>query len=243
MKRICAIARNESEYLEDWVNYHLVLGFDYITVYDDGNNGSYTNERLERIPFEAKTGCPQTEAYNGFLRTHDFDWCAFIDIDEFITGDLTLLDRVDGYDAVRMFSKLYGDDGKIYRDSDRPVYERIVNEVVQPTVSSKLIVRKRDWRIYNPHCFSGNYTVCDSYVKKIHMCQTKKQYSPEVFGPLYIRHYRTKTLEEFCRQKLGLRRVYVPGEVKTEEYYFRVNERTPEKEAYLDLINKDRYDR
>lgn len=34
---ICSIARNENEYLDEWVTYHLNLGFDHIFIYDNNN--------------------------------------------------------------------------------------------------------------------------------------------------------------------------------------------------------------
>ena len=32
---ICAIAKNENDYINDWVNWHLNLGFDRIYLYDN----------------------------------------------------------------------------------------------------------------------------------------------------------------------------------------------------------------
>ena len=36
---ICAIARNECEYLEEWITYHLDLGFTHIFLYDNNDAG------------------------------------------------------------------------------------------------------------------------------------------------------------------------------------------------------------
>ncbi len=34
---ICAISRNENNYLEEWITYHLHLGFNHIFIYDNNN--------------------------------------------------------------------------------------------------------------------------------------------------------------------------------------------------------------
>ena len=232
MKTICAIARNEHKYLRDWVLYHLDLGFDKVFVYNHGNNGTFTHDKLTIIPFEPKTGCPQTEAYNDYVKNNDFSWCAFIDVDEFITGDLSILDKVQNYDAIRLYEKLYGDDELIY-PTEGPVYSRITHEIKQPMLHSKMIVKKRDWNIDNPHVFRNKLKVCNSNLEEVNMGKSMEYYNTRFFNNLYIRHYRTKTLKEFCEQKLDLPRVYVPKEKRTFEYYFRVNKKTEAKLNYI----------
>ena len=32
---LCAIARHEEDYLAEWIDYHLALGFDHIFIYDN----------------------------------------------------------------------------------------------------------------------------------------------------------------------------------------------------------------
>ena len=45
---ICAIAKHENVYINDWVNYHLNLGFDHIYIYDD-NSSSGIRETLNEL--------------------------------------------------------------------------------------------------------------------------------------------------------------------------------------------------
>lgn len=81
---ICAIARNEENYIDEWIDYHLNLGIDSIFVY--GNDWEFTpkSKRVfcERLHREIK----QSDVYNLFLEEKPipFDWVFFIDIDEFI---------------------------------------------------------------------------------------------------------------------------------------------------------------
>lgn len=103
---IVATARNEAIYLPHWCAYHLALGFEHIYIYTNDNNDK-TLEVAKRI--SALTGQitvidnrikdqatrPQFKAYKhalfGETFVLDHDWCAIIDMDEYIaiknTGD------------------------------------------------------------------------------------------------------------------------------------------------------------
>jgi hypothetical protein len=92
---ICAIAKNEGRYLEEWITYHNLLGFRPILVYDHESTDDTASvaSRLEAFglmervawspPVNAK---PQWAAYEDAMGRFEgrLDWVAFIDLDEFI---------------------------------------------------------------------------------------------------------------------------------------------------------------
>lgn len=91
---ICAIAKNEGRYVEEWIAYHLALGVDRIIVYSNDTQDNQ-NQKLEAISrfdsrvslkeWPSKSGIsPQISAYNDVLSRISTPWIAFIDIDEFI---------------------------------------------------------------------------------------------------------------------------------------------------------------
>ena len=93
---ICTIAKLENNYIREWVEYHLNLGFDKIFLYDN-NDGSgehfedviadyINNGRVDLINFRGRKWA-QILAFNNCYNLHgkDYDWMAFIDADEFIT--------------------------------------------------------------------------------------------------------------------------------------------------------------
>ena len=49
---LVCIAKNEDNYIEEWVNYHLKLGFDKIFIYQNDWRTSLENERVEKIEFD-----------------------------------------------------------------------------------------------------------------------------------------------------------------------------------------------
>jgi hypothetical protein len=90
---LCAIALDENIYLDEWIQYHLKLGFDKIVIYDNSedNEARYFEnlykDRVQIIHFPGG-GFIQLKAYSHFLQTvrqsFEYEWGAFIDIDEFI---------------------------------------------------------------------------------------------------------------------------------------------------------------
>ena len=91
----CAIARDESAYLPEWVAYHVVVGFSHFTIYDNGSTipvrkvlrGEVDRGLVRVIDFPGRAWPSlQLDAYNNYLSwaRNLSKWTAFIDIDEFI---------------------------------------------------------------------------------------------------------------------------------------------------------------
>ena len=89
---VCAIAKDEGTYFKEWIEWHIGKGVDKFIIYD---NGSTDNTKSVLRPYiDAGTveyiSFPgyrrQLAAYDDCLRRHrlDFNWIAFIDLDEFI---------------------------------------------------------------------------------------------------------------------------------------------------------------
>ena len=91
-----ACAKNEHDYIYEWIYYHLKIGFDHIYICDtsdDNNMKSCTFNTDPRItilhePLHGKSFGPlQPEfytKYNNEIFKSKYKWCAFIDVDEFI---------------------------------------------------------------------------------------------------------------------------------------------------------------
>lgn len=143
---ICAIAKNENRYIVEWLKYHISIGFDHIFLYD--NNDVY-GERIEWvltpevIPYVTIFDVRgkkyiQKEIYNVCYYSYEFDWCAFIDIDEFITFTseskfkkiTEFLSDKKQYDAVHLNWKCYGDGG-VLNSQDSSVISRF-KEPIEP---------------------------------------------------------------------------------------------------------------
>lgn len=227
---ICAIAKQENAYLYEWAKYHLDMGFSAIHLYDNNDvDGEkvldvFAGTELEgRVTVHDVRGMKymQKVVYQECYDKEDFDWCAFIDIDEFITfapdsGMETINDFLEGkesWEAVHLNWMCYGDDGALSNDG-RPVLERFCfplkpidfcysykdtpeNSHVKSVIRQGL---KIDWcadgMAYesNPHTPAGLIKVCNALGEPVQ----NGPFSDIVHEVVYIRHYMTKTIEEFA---------------------------------------------
>jgi hypothetical protein len=138
---ICAVFKNESPYLSEWIQFHQLAGVDSIILYNDDSNDDFSEVltpyiesgflkiRSSRTRFLNRRR-QQSQIYNHCLRSERFkaDWLAFIDIDEFLfspTGRKLpeVLAPYLGHPAVLVRWMLFGSGGHV-KTSKEPVLER-----------------------------------------------------------------------------------------------------------------------
>ncbi len=265
---VCAIARLENRYIREWVEYYKDLGVDTIFLYDNNFDGE---ERFEDvigdyidsgfvvlIDYRNHIYC-QMGAYQSYYDTNnnDYDWMMFFDIDEFLTftnnemkvKDYLSQSKFDEYGMIHINFLDYGDNGLV-RYEDKPVLERFIQPIM-------------------PLDYTANYDFPENcHIKSVVRCGQKIDFCETVHTPLldgkccnsagnecdgrspfceiniteaYLRHYRTKTIEEFINIKA--RRGY-PDINKDHfinnspvEDFFKFNKRTKEKIQYLEENN------
>lgn len=257
---ICAIAKNENAYLYEWASYHLSLGFSHIYVYD---NNDVDGERVEDVFANTKIASKisvfdvrgkrfvQKNVYNEFYAKGQFDWCAFIDIDEFITLDKSksiseYLTTKSEWDSVHLNWMCFGDGGKIKYEQDSVVarfvkpwdknvfytyIDKQENSHIKSIIKSGLDI---DWTYdgegweSNPHTPYGDFSVCDSSGIPV----VNSPFSHICYEKAYIRHYTTKTIEEYANKVL---RQCADCEAQFYSFakFFRVNRLTLRKIIWL----------
>lgn len=267
---VCACARDEGLYIEEWVDYHLSLGFDLVIIYDNNVPGddslygilaSYIKDgRVEIVDYRGRVNF-QVKAYNDCLERHrdDIGWIAFIDVDEFLTfaedsGYATIGQYLEdaeksGADVVYVNWMLFGDSGKV-RYEPGPVTERFTETVakdydanahVKSIVSTSAKVRFRR----NPHnvgrkCSIHRARITDDCFVPVEKNRPRKSIS---YGKLYLRHYVTKTIEEYIVQKTRRGAADCNEKKKYSIYtldrFYMFNERTPEKDLVAADLLKD----
>ena len=257
---ICAIAKNENAYLYEWAEYHLSLGFSHIYVYDNNDvDGERVDDVFANTEIVSKISVfdvrgekfVQKKVYNEFYAKACFDWCAFIDIDEFITlrklkSILEYLSSKSSWDSVHLNWMCFGDGGKVrYEQSSvasrfaspwkRDVYysytDKQENSHIKKKKKSGLDI---DWAYdgdgweSNPHTPYGEFSVCDSSGT----ATANSPFSPICYDEAYIRHYTTKTIEEYANKVL---RQCADCEAQFYSFakFFRVNRLTLRKLIWL----------
>ena len=93
---ICCIAKDEDMYIEEWIEYHLLLGFDTVIVYDNHSTiplkvilNKYVENGeviIHETPGIELGEVAQGRAYTHCMQTYknDYMWIAVIDVDEVI---------------------------------------------------------------------------------------------------------------------------------------------------------------
>lgn len=145
MVRACilTVVKNEQEYLDEWIKYHLDLGVSHIFIFEDFGSDSHkeicdkygdkvslngvetildedTKKKVLELKLTRKSN-PQTIYFKKGLsyiqKTYSYDWCFVIDNDEFITLDNVnfedIFELYKDYDAFVLQWKIYGANGLV----------------------------------------------------------------------------------------------------------------------------------
>lgn len=250
--KTCAftIIKNEQEYLEEWIKYHLNLGVDHLFIFEDDGSKShkditnkYPSDKVSLnsvtiLPIdkshvhnwqESKQSIYNKEGLWWIKNNYNYDWCFAIDCDEYITlsndGDTiqSVLSLYSEYDAVILQWQNYNANGHIYK----PNYEEkgIIDTYSQKCgksindaawKSTKLIYKLSDFK---KHYFLGTH-LCYDFCK---WCKTdySKELNKICYDNIYLRHYLTKSWEEYV-WKLNVRGMF---HVKHRNYdeFFEMN--------------------
>lgn len=256
---VCALAKKEHKYIDDWVKWYLSIGVDKIFLFDNDELGYpyigdyITNkESVEIIDVRGIVGeTIQTDFYNRFYGKYGdtFDWCLFVDIDEFLQVDdiheFLSNDIYNDYEQIRVMWKLFGDDDLIERDESLPVYKAFVKPVKKSysrdlvhkgnlELQGKCIVKGhlKDIVFGSVHYASRNCEIIKSCLPDGTLTNSKVVIKEPYNSSIYLNHYMTKTLKEFIEQKLN-RSDAVYGYNLKINYFWRINTITYQKMLYL----------
>ena len=211
---ICAIIKNEEEYLKDWLDYHLSIGFTDIHLFEDKGSVShrkitdaYDNVYVE--PFSVigdymSGHFKQKRLYQWFYDTHvdDYDWCAFIDIDEYFMFeegyDLErLTEEFNDCQGIYLYWRYHTANGLIYKSKDKSVVDTYPEFVDMQLKTDGPLMYKSfvnfnipNFRFVDHHTMSGLYNTdgeVNGYGEKY-----------RTFSKAWLAHYFTKSWEDWC---------------------------------------------
>lgn len=212
---ICAIAKNEGPYFEEWINWHSKLGVEKFYIYDNESTDNtkqilepYIQSGLvEYIYFPGKR--QQLLAYDDCLEKHrlDANWIAVIDLDEFIVPQQhksipDFLEKFEDYAAVEINWLIYGSGGAKNKEEgsvmERFKYHSYPNHISNRHVKSILNPR----RVF---CFIGCHEVArmkdkivDSHGDVVRKNFRDREPQQDV---IRINHYAVKSYEEFLGKR------------------------------------------
>jgi len=219
---ICAIAKDETPYLKEWIEYHLDLGIEHIYLYDDdsripivdtvaGLNEEYKSKVTVKV-LPPTNQSRQRFAYSEFLRDYEakVKWVSFLDIDEFINLKgvpvkkfLSRFEKGDKIGEVKMRWLTYGENGQEAK-TDLPVRERFTK--VSPWTEQvkdlgKVFVRCAAIESVDYHANELGQGLIRVDCNGLELPHDKWEEYP-YDEAAYVEHYYTKSLEEW-REKIS----------------------------------------
>jgi len=195
---LVCIAKDEDNYIQEWVDYHLKLGFDDIYIYQNNWRSNVVGDHIHLIPFDGEV--KQLISYNDFIQNNylNYEWAAFIDVDEFIVlkkhnNIKEFIFDYQTYDCISMNWHLFGDNGneKVV-DNNYDNIERFTKRGKDMNKHIKTISKlSKNLEYMNAHF--ANCKWVDSN-KKIGKGPYNRKWSDEI---IQLNHYFCKTKEEF----------------------------------------------
>lgn len=216
---LVCIAKNENQYIQEWVCWYLSLGFDKIVICEnndpDGERIDLKDDRVEIVDYIGVDGVQSLAYTEQFLRLRDeCDWIFFADCDEFLVlnndsniKDFLSRDCFTGADIVRINWRLYtGKDsgGSSVVERFKTEYrEHEQNKFTKSFIRSDIPFSDKN-KIYGHGCYNKDLiAVNDIGVRCMNIRSESCKRLEEVdYTNAALNHYPTKTIEEFVRQKL-----------------------------------------
>ena len=200
---------DENEYLDEWIKYHLGIGFEHIVIYDNKSKipvknswGKDVTVLLENRAFQFSE---DDNCHNDTLRNFDTNWIARIDVDEFIVlkkhkNINDLLENYKDFGGLGINWRIFGTSGHVKKPEglvrDNYVW-RIPDDctgiINDGSAHLKTIIRKEFCiKIHHPHfCRSSRPLVNEDY-QPYSDAWTDSSRTKAV-----IHHYITKSEEEW----------------------------------------------
>lgn len=215
--------KDEDCYLDEWIAYHLALGFEHIVIYDNESTKPLYNrwgKRVSIIPEDRQfEGSVVDNCHNDTVRNFAADWIARIDVDEFIVlkqhhNINELLAPYKEYGGLGLNWRIFGTSGHVRQPAglvrDNYIWrmpDRCGWVLNGGSFQLKTIIRREYCQqIHHPHfCISSRPLVNEDFVPY------PDAWTDSSRTKAVIHHYVTKSLEEWnkkydlWRHKFGLR--------------------------------------
>jgi hypothetical protein len=268
---ILTLIKNEHEYLDEWIRYHINLGINHLFIFEDYDSDSHeeicskysevtlsnikevidiemVEKRRNHIIFKRQVEYIKS-ALSYIHENFNYDWCFYIDADEYITIDGSynnineVLKEYDNYDAICLNWKVYGANGLIHK----PDYTKkgIIETYTKPCELQH--IDKCFWHqsvktVYNMNNFTNKtfYSECLPSLK-INWCKTNYTQDKKtlVYDKMFLRHYITKSWEEYV-WKLKTRGMFYNNHRKYDSFFEMNSDMKSMRKELLDSINEQK---
>lgn len=220
---IVAIVKNEADYIDEWIRYHLLVGVDRFYIYDNGSTDEtrdilqkYVDEGIVVLREHPGRG-QQLSVYNDALRRYKLQskYIAFIDVDEFLYScepEKTVLQEIEelftlypNAGGLALNWRMFGSAGHVskpeggvlenylYRSKEDGKGNKCIKTIVKPECVYKYV------HAHYPLYYKPYYSVDENGNRVEGWSHPARK-----IRHLRINHYFTKSKEEWIvRRKLG----------------------------------------
>jgi len=213
MPVIVCIAKREEDYIEEFVKYHLAIGFKHIYIYDNEDEPKYDkllanySKSITFIHIPGNNyGTPvQYVALQHFVKTFLFTQnithVAHIDIDEYIVlkKHSNITEFINEYivgdcQGIGMNWRFFGSSGKTEK-TDEPVTKRFTMCGKDGNIHIKTLFKKDYFRGYKT---CHDIVLSQGYVKNTKGDVINGPFNDKIdFSVIQLNHYKCKTLQEY----------------------------------------------
>ena len=214
---LCLIFKNEAKFLREWIEYYLILGVDHFYLYNNNSTDDYQKVLKPYINqgIVTLTEWPelpgQMSSYNHCIEkfSSETNWIGFIDADEFICplqyeNIPEWLTKYQKLPSVFIFWKMFGSNGIIHEDEERPIIEQFT--VCGDMIRSAKVFLNTDWshRVKNfrmPHAihFKGLGTVVQKHAHLLFSLVKSVKNDEKI--DIQMNHYYVKSYDHYVRTK------------------------------------------
>ena len=233
---ICLICKDENDYINEWLKYHIDIGIEHFYIYDNMSKipikNSINKKYLDKCTIQdwnytvQEHGNIQIQCYNRCLYDYrrESKWIAFIDTDEFInikdgSNINDFIEQYDKYDGLYIDWETYNANGQVKKE-DKPVRERFTTVVpYYEDIRGKVIVKAHKilaMAIHSPMTVNNMTKIVDSDFNRVY---TPMSYGKTPMDKITLDHYITKSYEEWC-EKLNRGSSVPEFERKMEKFFF-----------------------
>jgi len=193
---LVCIAKNEENYIEEWIKYHLKIGFDDIFIYQ--NDWRWNGEHVNTHKLIMDGLDKQRESYNHFIQTNTkYNWCAFLDVDEFLVlkkhnNVKDFINEYKDFQSIGINWVLFGNNGYEKFNGNYSVINRFTKCESTPNPHIKSIVN-----IENKNIVMDVHNPISTWINTNKKPNTGPYNFEKLNDIAQINHYFCKSREEF----------------------------------------------
>lgn len=230
---LCSIFKNEGKYMKEWLDFHLIVGFEHFYLYNNFSSDNYQKvlkPYIEKgivtlIDWPYQYG--QMAAYNDCIKRfqEESNWIAFMDLDEFAvpveySNVRVWLKNYEKFPCVLGFYRDFSSSGRLNDDEHKPVIEQFV--VCSDFISPSMFLNTswadciKEYRISHFCRFKFFNKVCPENAG--FFCRWHKQPKKISFQ---FNHYHSKSFDYYVSKKIPGGDVYSTQNSYTLEHFYK----------------------